>query len=136
MIKKCTILLLLFLFISACASTPNIDVSQAKWVKSTQGYYNGIITSGETALPGKTQFFPIKNGTLEGTLAYVEATGVVKGSIKKCTVSAYLKLNCHWYDKYGTGEVNFTFNHNATEFIGYWNGDGDEKKFLWSGTKQ
>ncbi|MCK5872735.1 MAG: hypothetical protein KAG26_07900 [Methylococcales bacterium] len=137
MIKKCNTLLV-FLLIGACSnnSGPKIDVSQTKWVKSTQGHYNGIITSGGIALPGKTQFFVIENGALNGALEYTETTGTVTGTLDNCEVLAYLILNCHWHDKYGTGEVRFNFNHNATEFIGYWNSDGNEEKFLWSGTKQ
>ncbi|MCK5925860.1 MAG: hypothetical protein KAG10_08210 [Methylococcales bacterium] len=137
MTKK-TSTLLIFLFISACSNNPSlhIDVSQDKWVKSTQGYYNGIITSGGIALSGKTQFFSIENGQLNGTLEYLEKTTMVTGTLENCEVLDYLKLKCHWKDKYGTGEVSFNFNHNATEFIGYWNSDSDEEKFLWTGTKQ
>jgi len=103
--------------------------------RSYEGSYLGRIQSSNELLPIITTFFK-KNHlapSFSGSYFMNEVKTIVKGSLSDCEQETDYVVGCQWKDKYGSGDVAFTFADDYTHFNAKWSIVGHSADFKWTG---
>lgn len=128
------VLCLAFLFAS-CQALTKRQISSEDLQAKMIGTYKGVIFSSGVDCLGKTSISKSASGILSGEYEFMEKGLKVSGTLYDFQIIAPLKLKCKWRDKYGTGDLEMSFNEDITEFSGKWNAEGESERFPWNGSK-
>jgi hypothetical protein len=113
------------------ASTQTVD----DWVEKALGNYQSQIWSGGSLLSGITEFKKNSDGSLDGRYTMNEEQGTVPGGLSQCQAQQLRVLRCVWNDKYGTGNLEFTFSEDFASFNGYWGQGEPDSSLQWNGSR-
>ncbi len=128
-------LMLCFLFMAGCQTTPKQGADYENWQSKVTGTYNGIIFSGELESPGITRIFKDANGNFKGNYEFSEKNTKITGTLYNFNIISPLELKCKWQDNYGSGDLSMSFNSAIKGFSGRWNADGQSTRYPWNGSK-
>ncbi|MEO0868103.1 MAG: hypothetical protein AAFY17_06565, partial [Cyanobacteria bacterium J06642_11] len=103
------------------------------WVDNIVGSYNSRIWNGVEPVAGKTEFLMTENSTLIGSYVMDDPSGLALGVLTECQPSEPRLLNCTWYDRYGTGDLDVRFSEDFVRFEGTWGSPEFSERFGWQG---
>lgn len=111
------------------AQSPN------RWFREVVGSYQSQIWSGDSVVPGTTEFILTDTNSLIGSYELEDQGSSALGVLSQCQEVQTRTIRCSWNDKYGSGDFEVTFSEDFSSFNGHWSPEGIKERFTWNGSR-